>query len=151
MYTGSDFDTDTVNTIGKVIKLARCLGRGPTEMGAWQNELDFGRLLEAAVADRICLEMTARGYVPRIDHDAGEGRRVQCTYQGKGVWRVHEPVDEAGGEITKYETGTQHLLDLVPFEGMVAGLRAYVGHLASKRLDGLREELATTEERLAAL
>ena len=73
----------------------------------------------------------------------------QCTYQGKGVWRVHETLPDS--DLTKYETGTQHLLDAIGFPEALEALRAYVGHLASTRMTAMREDLQMLEERLTAL
>ncbi len=140
------------DAVTRTVDLARCLGSGSSEMGAWQNELPLGRFVEAAILDRMCLELTVRGYVPRMDMP-GPGSQVhgdrQCTYQGKGVWRVHETLPD--GDVTRYETGTQHLLDAIAFPDALFALRTYVGHLASTRVDRLREDLATVEDRLAKL
>ncbi|KKK51445.1 hypothetical protein LCGC14_3114860, partial [marine sediment metagenome] len=126
----------------KTISVARCLPGGESALGGWQNELPIGRFLEAAILDRICLELTVRGFVPRMDLPGSGSQRHgerQCTYQGKGVWRVHETLPD--GDLTKYETGTQHLLDAVGFSDALFALRQYVGHLATTRMASMREKL----------
>ena len=137
--------------VANTVSVASCLGSTDSGMGAWQSELELGRFVEAAILDRICLELTARGYVPKIEVQRDAAGTTQCTYQGKGEWRIHQPIAEAGGEITRYATGTQHFLDLVPFPEALEALCSYVGHVARRKRDSLKEEAAMMAARLEAL
>lgn len=149
-----DWIASSAPGLGRVTDVARCLGSTGSAMG-WQNEIDPRRFAESAILDRICLEFTVRGFVPKVEIERGD-QVIPCTYQGRGVWRVHEDVYDGegkGGETTRYETGTQHFLDFVPggFPEALAALRSYAGRIASDRLERLREDTDLMERRLAKL